>query len=48
MLDLIVLHRPVLGNDFSQQQTKPWNVPLTVAQLVKELALSVIGTNGER
>ena len=42
MLDLIVLHHTLLGYDFFQEQPKLWNVPLSVAQLVKTPALGVL------
>jgi hypothetical protein len=41
MLDLVVVHHAVLGHDIFQQQSKPRNVPLTIAQCVKEPVLGI-------
>src|ERR1043166_2003488 len=45
--DVIVLHHAMLGYDFFQQQSKRWNVPLTVAQFVEQPALGVPGCHLE-
>src|ERR1043166_1064552 len=45
--DVIVLHHAMLGYDFFQQQSKLWNVPLTVAQFVEQPALGVPGCHLE-
>lgn len=47
MLHLIVFHHALLGYDFFQQQSKPWNVPLAIAQLVEQPALGVLGADLE-
>jgi hypothetical protein len=39
MLDLVILDLAMLRNDFFQEQSKPRNVPLTIAQSVKQPAL---------
>src|SRR5271166_6781848 len=33
ILDLIALHHTVPGYDLFQQHSKPWNVPLSIAQV---------------
>src|ERR1700694_3994912 len=48
MLDFVVFHGPLLGNDFSKQQTKLRNIPLTVSEVIQEFALSVVGIDFER
>src|SRR5260370_21464288 len=48
MLDFVVFHGSLLGNDFSKQQTKLRNIPLTVSELIQEFALSVVGIDFER
>src|SRR6476660_9714957 len=48
MLDFVVFHWSLLGNDFSKQQTKLRNIPLTVSELIQEFALSVVGIDFER
>jgi hypothetical protein len=47
MLDLIVLHHAMLGDDFFQQQSELGNIPLAVAQLVKQPALGLLGADLE-
>ena len=37
----------MLGNDFFQQHSKLWNVPLAIAQRVKQPALGVLGADLE-
>ena len=34
VLDLVVFHHSLLGNDFSKQQTKLRNIPLTVSEVI--------------
>ena len=48
MLHFIVFHGSLLGKDFSKQQTKLRNIPLTVSEVIQELALSGIGIDFER
>src|SRR3984893_19352025 len=48
MLDLVVFHGSLLGKDFSKQQTKLRNIPLTVSEVIQEFALRVIGIDFER
>src|ERR1700686_4350775 len=48
MLDFVVFHGSLLGNDFSKQQTKLRNIPLTVSEVVQEFALRVVGIDFER
>src|SRR5258707_1729630 len=47
MLDFVVFHGSLLGNDFSKQQTKLRNIPLTVSEVIQEFALSVVGIDFE-
>ena len=47
MLDFVVLHHSALGYDFFQKQTKSWNVPLTIAQCVKQPALGFVAADLE-
>src|ERR1700738_4045743 len=47
MLDFVVFHGSLLGNDFSKQQTKLRNIPLTVSEVVQEFALSIVGIDFE-
>ena len=47
MLDFVVFHGSLLGNDFSKQQTKLRNIPLTVSEVIQEFALGVVGTDFE-
>jgi hypothetical protein len=42
MLDLVVLHHAALGDDLFQKDSKPRNVPLAVAEFIKESALGVL------
>src|SRR6202023_2028024 len=48
MLDFVVFHGSLLGNNFSEQQTKLWNIPLTVSEVIQEFAKSVVGIDFER
>ena len=48
MLDFVVFHGSLLGKDFSKQQTKLRNIPLTVSEVIQEFALSVVGIDFER
>src|SRR5258705_9914460 len=48
MLDFVVFHGSLLGNDFSKQQTKLRNIPLTVSEVIQEFTLSVVGIDFER
>src|SRR5580704_5708517 len=47
-LDFVVFHGSLLENDFSKQQTKLWNIPLTVSEVIQRFALSVAGIDFER
>ena len=47
MLDFIALHHALLGNDFFQQHAKLRNVPLSVAQRIKQPAIGVLGADLE-
>ena len=47
MIDFVVFHGSALGNDFSKQQTKLRNIPLTVSEVIQEFALSVVGIDFE-
>src|ERR1700722_13286930 len=47
MLNFEIFHDSLLWNDFSKQQTKPRNIPLTVPEVIQELALGIVGTNFE-
>ncbi len=47
IFDLIVLHHAVLGYDLFQEQAKLRNVPVTIAQLVKQPAFGIFGSNLE-
>src|ERR1700731_2140922 len=47
MLDFVVFHGSLLGNNFSEQQTKFRNIPLTVSEVIQEFALSVVGIDIE-
>src|ERR1700682_1913600 len=42
MLNLIIVHRAVVGNNIFQQCPQPWDVPLATAQLVKMLPLGIV------
>src|ERR1700694_3886524 len=48
MLDFVVFHGSLLVNDFSKQQTKLRNVPLSVSEVIQEFSLSVVGIDFER
>src|ERR1700731_1817913 len=48
MLDFIALHHALLGNDLFQQYAKLRNVPLSIAQCVKQPAFGVLGADLER
>src|SRR5258706_14877485 len=48
MLDFVVFHGSLLGKDFSKQQTKLRNIPLTVSEVIQEFALRVVGIDFER
>src|ERR1700682_5041784 len=48
MLDFVVFHGSLLGNNFSEQQTKFRNIPLTLSEVIQEFALSVVGIDFER
>src|ERR1700681_3065799 len=48
MLDFVVFRGSLLGNNFSEQQTKLRNIPLTVSEVVQEFALRVVGIDFER
>src|SRR3984893_2866998 len=48
MLDFVVFHGSLLGKDFSKQQAKLRNIPLTVSEVIQEFALSVVGIDFER
>ena len=47
MLDFVVFHGSLLGNDFSKQQTELRNIPLAVSEIIQELALSIVGIDLE-
>src|ERR1700731_358258 len=47
MLDFVVFHGSLLRNDFSKQQTKLRNIPLSVSEVIQEFALSVVGVDFE-
>src|SRR5580692_10327141 len=47
MLDFIAVHHALLGNNFFQQHAKLRNVPLSVAQRVKQPAVGVLGADLE-
>ena len=47
IFDLIVLHHAVLGYDLFQEQAKLRNVPVTIAQFVKQPAFGISGSNPE-
>ena len=47
MLDLIALHHAFLGQDFFQQRAELRDVPLSVAQRIKQPALGVLGADLE-
>jgi len=47
MFGLIVLHHAALGYDLFQEQARLRNVPLTIAQRVKQLAFGSFGSNLE-
>jgi hypothetical protein len=42
MLNFIVFHGSLLRKDFSQQQAQLWNIPLTVSQVIQELAKGIV------
>src|ERR1700674_3562614 len=48
MLDFVVFHGSLLGNNFSEQQTKFRNIPLTLPEVIQEFARSVVGIDFER
>src|SRR3984893_17504655 len=48
MLDFVVFHGSLFGNNLSEQQAKLWNIPLTVSEVVQEFAVSVVGIDFER
>src|ERR1700680_2574315 len=48
MLDFVVFHGPLLRKNFSKQQTKLRNIPLTVSEVIQEFALRVVGIDFER
>src|ERR1700686_5473371 len=48
MLDFVVFHGSLLGKDFSKEQTKLRNIPLTVSEVIQEFALRVVGIDFER
>src|ERR1700720_3980133 len=48
MLDFVVFHGSLLGKDFSKQQTKLRNIPLTVSEVIQKFALRVVGIDFER
>src|SRR5580704_5165576 len=48
MLDFVLSHGSLLGNDFSKQQTKLRNIPLTVSEVIQKFALRVVGIHFER
>src|ERR1700730_719496 len=48
MLDFVVFHGSLFGNNFSEQQAKLWNIPLTVSEVIQEFALSVVGVDFKR
>src|ERR1700732_5099143 len=47
MLDFVVFHGSLLGKDFSKQQTKLRNIPLTVSEVIQKFALRVVGMDFE-
>src|SRR5580698_9127144 len=47
MLDFVALHYALLGNNFFQQYAKLRNVPLSIAQRVKQPAIGVLGADLE-
>jgi hypothetical protein len=42
MFDFVVFHGSLLRKDFSKQQAQLWNIPLTVSQVVQELAKGIV------
>src|ERR1700737_1929978 len=48
MLDFVVFHGSLLGKDFSKQQTKLRNIPLTRSGGIQKFALRVVGIDFER
>src|SRR5438270_9932889 len=47
MLDFIVFHRSLLRKDIFQQHAERRNIPLTISQVIQELALGVVGFDFE-
>ena len=47
MFDFVVFHGPLFGENFSQQHAKLRNIPLTVSQVIQELALGMVGLDLE-
>jgi hypothetical protein len=48
VLDFVVFDVSLLGKDFSKQQTKLRNIPLTVSEVIQKFALCVVGIDFER
>src|SRR3984893_11634024 len=48
MLDFVVFHGSLLRKNFSKQQTKLRNIPLTVSEVIQKFALRVVGIDFER
>src|ERR1700722_2317952 len=47
MLNFIIIHRTVVRYNVFQQGSKPWDVPLAIAQFVKMLTVGVVGSGYE-
>jgi hypothetical protein len=47
LLDLVILHHALLRDDLFQKQMQRRNVPLTIAQRAKQLALRIAATDLE-
>jgi hypothetical protein len=42
VFDFIIFHGSLLRKDFSQQEAQLWNIPLTVSQVIQELAKGIV------